>query len=203
MTSDNDFDLNTEKAELRVVQAAIRKAASVDAALTAANMANAADDICTSFGLKRGDVIAGYWPIKTEIDPRPVMLALAKRGMTTALPRTPAPAAALTFHQWRDGDDLVGGLYGTSEPKPDAPICTPTLLLVPMLAFDDDGFRLGYGGGFYDRSLAVLKQSGNRVFALGIAYDSQRVDELPLAPHDVKLDGVLTGSGLFLPQKDT
>ncbi|MCE2517479.1 MAG: 5-formyltetrahydrofolate cyclo-ligase [Alphaproteobacteria bacterium] len=194
-------DLDDQKAELRKVQTAIRKAASVDAGAVAAAMADCAADIRIAFGLADGDIVAGYWPIKTELDPRPLMAALTAGGMAGALPATPTPGEPLVFHRWQEGDEVIAGLYGTSEPRSDAPVCAPTLVLVPMLAFDDDGFRLGYGGGFYDRSLAQLRDAGHTVHALGIAYDSQWVAEVPIGPHDARLDGVLTGSGLFLPQE--
>lgn len=195
-------ELDAEKAELRRVQTTIRKAASVDADHVAKAMADCADDIIAAFDLTPQDVAAGYWPIKTEIDPRPLLERLGAKGLNTALPATPKPGQPLVFHHWKAGDEVIEGLYGTSEPKPDAPICYPSLILVPMLAFDDDGYRLGYGGGFYDRSLEVLRGRGGNVYALGIAYDSQRVDMVPIGPYDAQLDGVLTGSGLYVTQKE-
>ena len=201
MASNVQIDLDEEKAELRLVQTAIRNAASIDADAVAQLMAEQATDIRDAFHLKDGAIVAGYWPIKTELDPRPLMTALRGIGLNTSLPATPTPGAPLIFHEWQDGDDVIAGMYGTSEPVSSAPVCYPELLLVPMLAFDDEGFRLGYGGGFYDRSLEELRAMGGAVYALGIAYDAQRVDEVPIGAHDAQLDGVLTGSGLFLPQK--
>ena len=94
----------------------------------------------------------------------------------------------LVFRAWKPGDALVAAAFGTRVPSDDAPVLTPELLLVPMLAFDDRGYRLGYGGGFYDRSLAGLKSP----IAVGCAYDAQRVDDLPVDDHDRRLDWIVT-----------
>ena len=197
--SSQDQDLDQIKASLRKAQAKIRAEQSSIAVETAQAIAAEADAIITSFGLDGDDIIAGYWPIKTEIDPRPLMAVMAGKGLSTALPATPKPEMPLIFHHWQDGDAMIDGLYGTSEPHPDAPICAPSVLLVPLLAFDDAGYRLGYGGGFYDRSLAELRQKHDRVLAIGIAYDAQRVDRVPIGPYDAQLDGILTQTGLKRP----
>ena len=199
MSSSSSADLDQTKAALRKTQAKCRADQSHKAEETAALMAAEAAEIITAFDLTPGDIIAGYWPIKTEIDPRPLMAALANLGMATALPATPKPETPLIFHRWSEGDDVIAGLYGTSEPHPDAPVCYPQVLLVPLLAFDEAGYRLGYGGGFYDRSLAALRARGGRVMAMGIAYDAMQVAAVPIGPHDAKLDGILTESGLKRP----
>ena len=139
--------------------------------------------------------VAGYVPIRSEIDPMPLLEACAKAGCATCLPTTPKPGEALIFRAWQIGAPLVAGLYGTSEPPQDAPIRTPNLLLVPLLAFDRAGYRLGYGGGFYDRSLAGLRPRG--VVAIGIAYAGQEIPQVPRESHDAPLDGILTESGFL------
>jgi 5-formyltetrahydrofolate cyclo-ligase len=187
---------------LRSVQLARRKTASDDSSEAAAAIRRRKNEVMDAFSLKDGDTVAGYWPIRDELDPRPLMAALAENGLMTALPTTPMAGKPLIFRHWQEGKPLIAGLYGTSEPPPEAPICTPKLLLIPMLAFDDKGFRLGYGGGFYDRSLASLRQNGAEIHALGLAYDSQRVAAIPTGPHDARLDGVLTVTGLYLMPKD-
>ena len=200
MTLNPDQDLDQQKAALRKAQSLIRKEASIHANQTASSMADRADEIITRLALGAQDIVAGYWPIKTEIDPRPLMARLSERGIVTALPATPQPGMPLVFHQWKEGDVMVDGLYGTSEPSSDAPICYPTVLLVPLLAFDDDFYRLGYGGGFYDRSLAALRARGGRIMAVGIAYDAQQTNHVPIGPYDARLEGVLTETGLKMPE---
>lgn len=141
-------------------------------------------------------VIAAYLPIRSELSPLPLVGALAAIGMTTAMPVTPAPGNPLSFRAWGLGETLAEGPYNTKQPPPELPEVTPDVILAPMLAFDDAGWRLGYGGGFYDRTLAGLRAAGRRVVALGIAYDGQQVDSVPTGAYDMRLDGVLTPSGL-------
>ena len=192
--------LDDEKAALRKQQAILRKDASAAHDDVVALLAGYADPLMKALALEDGDIVAGFWPIKSELDPRPLMAALVRCGMHSALPSTPQAGQPLIFHAWQDGDAVISGLYGTSEPAPTAPVVIPRLILVPMLAFDDAGFRLGYGGGFYDRTLAKIRAEGHHVQCVGIAYDSQHVDHVPVGDYDAQLDGVLTESGLHLPQ---
>ena len=191
--------LDAMKADLRSVQAAIRKEASKDHDVVSAKLATYAADLKDAFALTDQDIVAGFWPIKSELDPRPLMAAMTALGLKTSLPATPKPGKPLIFHAWNDDDPVIEGLYGTSEPEADAPVIIPALVLVPMLAFDADGYRLGYGGGFYDRTLTKLRSEGHIVHCIGVAYDIQLVDEVPIGEFDAKLDGVLTESGLLLP----
>ena len=144
----------------------------------------------------RAAIVAAYMPIRSELSPLPLVERLAARGIVTAMPETPAPGNALVFRRWAPGDDLVDGPYGTSQPSTGAPVVVPTVILAPMLAFDPACWRLGYGGGFYDRTLAGLRDDGHAVTAIGIAFDGQLVDKVPVGPFDVPLDAVLTPSGL-------
>ena len=153
--------LDAMKADLRKVQTAIRKAASKDHDAVTAQLATYAADLKAAFDLGEGDIVAGFWPIKSELDPRPLMAALTDLGLGSSLPATPKPGEPLIFHQWQNGDPIVEGLYGTSEPEATAPLVLPKIIFVPMLAFDADGYRLGYGGGFYDRTLAKLRGDGH------------------------------------------
>ena len=141
-------------------------------------------------------IVAAYMPILSELSPLPLVLALVAQGIVTAMPETPAPGCPLVFRRWTPGDDLVNGPYDTRQPSPAAPIVKPEVILAPMLAFDSDCWRLGYGGGFYDRTLAGLRAAGHNVTAIGIAFDGQLVDKVPVGPFDVALDAVLTPSGL-------
>ncbi|SEH54226.1 5-formyltetrahydrofolate cyclo-ligase [Magnetospirillum fulvum] len=143
-----------------------------------------------------GSVIGGYWPLPGELDPRPLMEALAARGAALALPEVTAPDAPLAFRGWSPGDRLEPGPHGTAHPTPAAPRLIPTLLLVPLLAFDAKGFRLGFGGGYYDRTLDALRR-GDGVVAVGLAFAAQQSPALPSEPWDQPLDMILTEEGLL------
>ncbi len=136
------------------------------------------------------ETVAGYFPLGSEIDPRRLMAHLADAGASLALPRVVA-GAPLSFHHWRPSDRLEKSGFGVAEPLADAPVCRPGLVLVPMLAFDTKGGRMGYGQGHYDRTLSVLRADPN-VFALGLAFEAQKVADLPVEDHDQTLDGILT-----------
>ncbi len=141
-----------------------------------------------------GSVIAGFWPLAGEIDIRPLLLALAGRGHPVVLPVTPARRNPLSFQRWRPGDMLIRERFGTVRPTGEP--MAPDLLLVPLLAFDGEGRRLGYGGGFYDRTLAGLPGRT----AIGCAFAAQRVDCVAADVHDVPLQAVATERGLMLPK---
>jgi len=140
-----------------------------------------------------GCPVSAYWPMGTEIDPRPLIEALFGRGHTIGLPVTVGRGTALVFRSWVPGLALVSGGFGTQIPGPAQPALVPEVLLVPLLAFDRCGFRLGYGGGFYDRTLAALRAAGP-VRALGLAYAGQEVTKVPRDTHDQGLDWIVTES---------
>jgi 5-formyltetrahydrofolate cyclo-ligase len=142
-----------------------------------------------------GAIIAGYWPMGDEMDPRPLMLALASRGHAIALPVTPLSGQPLAFRAWAPGGALRPGPMGTSEPAEGA-LVNPDWLLVPLLAFDRAGRRLGYGGGYYDRTLAALSGA----VALGIGYAAQELDEVPAGPEDAPLAAIATEAGLVIAE---
>ncbi len=136
-------------------------------------------------------VVAGYWPMAGEADVRPLLEALARRGCPVVLPAVVAKDQPLLFRRWHPGMPLEAGRHGTFHPPPHSPALRPDLLLMPLLAFDRRGGRLGYGGGYYDRTLAALR--GERpATAVGIAYAAQEMDALPHEPHDQRLDWVVT-----------
>ena len=179
---------------------ALRKQASMARKQAFDAMPDAADRIA-SFASHLHDrfspsIIAAYWPIRTEIDPIPLLHALSQQGAKTCLPSTPQEGLPLTFHEWRDGDALIDGPYNTKEPQPKAPIIIPDMILAPLLAYDAQYWRLGYGGGFYDRTLAKLEQLGHQVKVIGIAFDESEVEMVPIGAYDKQLDGILTPSGL-------
>lgn len=141
-----------------------------------------------------GAVVSGFWPMGAEIDIRPLLHALHGRGHPIALPVTPRRGTPLSFRRWRPGDQLARGPLGTSQPLPEAEPLTPDWLLVPLLAFDRAGRRLGYGGGYYDRTLAALPGAT----AIGCAYAVQELDEVPTGPEDMPLRAVATEAGVII-----
>jgi len=154
-------------------------------------------DVRNGVGSKEG-YVAAYIPIHSEIDTWPLMRALVDAGHSLALPCIKRKAHPLEFRKFTLGDKLRRGAFGTREPMRDAPIVTPNIVLLPLLAYGRDGYRLGYGGGFYDRTLALLRQNkanDREIFACGVAYSGQEVPTLPTDQYDEKLDGVLTETG--------
>jgi 5-formyltetrahydrofolate cyclo-ligase len=141
----------------------------------------------------KGAIIAGYWPMGDEMDPRPLMLALASRGHPLALPITPPRGQPLAFRAWAPGAALRPGPMGTSESVAGEAI-RPDVLLVPLLAFDRAGRRLGYGGGYYDRTLAALPGAK----AIGIAYAGQEMPEVPAGPQDMRLPLIATEDSVII-----
>jgi len=143
-----------------------------------------------------GTVVAGYSPIRSEIDPAPLMQELAARGMRLALPVITARDSPLGFRLWAANDKLLRGPLGILEPSPDAAEIVPDIVLVPLAAFDRLGHRIGYGAGHYDRTLARLRDS-KKIIAIGLAFAAQEIETIPALPHDVALDYVLTETQLF------
>jgi len=133
-----------------------------------------------------GAVVSGFWPLDGEIDIRPLLHALHARGHPIVLPVTPKRGLPLSFRLWQPGDPLVAERFGTMRPTGDER--SPEFLLVPLLAFDRRGGRLGYGAGYYDRTLPLLSP----LHALGCAFAAQEVPEVPMGPHDVRLNAVAT-----------
>ena len=141
-------------------------------------------------------VVAGHWPLAGELDPRPAMRRLGASGHALALPRMRGAGEPLAFHVWREGDALIRAAFGVMEPDPSRPQVEPDLLLVPLLAFDAGGRRLGWGKGYYDRTLARLRTRRPEVLAIGVAFAAQQVDQVPAGPADQALDLVVTELGL-------
>jgi 5-formyltetrahydrofolate cyclo-ligase len=148
------------------------------------------------FDIPHGVIVAGYSPIRSEIDPAPLMRKLEARGARLALPVIVARDAPLTFRAWSPGDELVRGPLGILEPQPEAAPIIPELLLVPLAAFDRSGHRIGYGAGHYDRTFAQLREL-KAITAVGVAFGLQEISAVPMQPHDVALDYVLTETQSF------
>jgi len=139
--------------------------------------------------------VAGYLPMRTEADPLPALVA---HPGPLAMPVVTARGAPLAFRGWRPGEAVIAGSLGAPAPANGAPI-VPRVLVVPLLAFDARGFRLGYGGGFYDRTLAALRAAGPCV-AIGFGFAAQQVDAVPTGPHDAALDLIVTEAGVLDPK---
>ncbi|OEJ68676.1 5-formyltetrahydrofolate cyclo-ligase [Magnetovibrio blakemorei] len=136
-------------------------------------------------------IMAGYWPMASEMDVRPALVALDRIGVLVTLPEVVAQDRSLRFRAWRPDEPLVEGSHGTYHPLTDAPLMRPDIVLVPLLAFDRRGFRLGWGGGYYDRTLERLRKTGTCT-AIGVAYSAQEVDEVPTDSYDQRLDWIIT-----------
>nr|WP_245419670.1 5-formyltetrahydrofolate cyclo-ligase [Phyllobacterium salinisoli] len=142
-----------------------------------------------------GAVVSGFWPIRSEIDPRPLLSVLRKRGARLCLPVV-QNRETIIFREYLDETAMVDTGFGTIGPSPEARLLDPELMLVPLAAFDVRGGRLGYGAGHYDRALARLAEKGRHPLLIGLAFDCQEVAEVPDEPHDLRLAQILTESGL-------
>ncbi|MGY8985416.1 MAG: 5-formyltetrahydrofolate cyclo-ligase [Sphingomonadales bacterium] len=143
--------------------------------------------------------IGGFLPIGTEVDLRFVLADLGRRGYCIALPKVIKAEYPLEFRCWEEGDPLEEGGYGTLAPLKDASKVNPKILLVPLLAFDKEGYRLGYGGGYYDRTIDHLRKKGG-VTTIGVAYSGQLVVKVPKGDFDQALDMVVTEKGVWVPK---
>jgi 5-formyltetrahydrofolate cyclo-ligase len=141
--------------------------------------------------IKAGSVVSGYSPIKSEISPLPLLRLAADAGAQLALPVVQGRGTPLIMRAWSFGETLGSGVWGIREPKPEAPEVFPDVLIVPILAFDRAGYRLGYGAGYYDMTIARLRGM-KPVTAVGIAFAAQEIAKLPKTPRDARLDLVLT-----------
>ena len=185
--------LENQKATLRATALAARDA------LSSEHRAAAAQAIAVRglpIEIMPGAVVAGYSPIRSEIDPTPLMRKLAAQGVQLALPAIIAGDQPLKFRAWSPSDRLRRGRLGILEPAPDAAEIIPDILLVPLAAFDRLGHRIGYGAGHYDRTLAQLRKL-KAITAIGVAFAAQEVEAVPALLHDVALDYVLTETQLL------
>jgi len=176
------------KAILRLRMAAERRAAAAarpDAGRHAARV------FFDHVPIPEGATVALYHPMKDELDTRPLAAALIERGFRIALPVTPKKRGPLTFRAFRDGDPLDADRYGVMTPADEAPEVRPMLIVTPLLAFTRDGRRLGYGGGYYDRTLAALREKGD-VLAVGYAFAAQEVETMPFGDGDQRIDLIVT-----------
>lgn len=145
-------------------------------------------------GLNSSAIVSGFAAIRDEIDPAALMTWLKAEGFGLALPVMQGKGKPLLMRSWAPGDAMAPAAWGISEPLDDKPAVDPDVVLVPLLAFDSRGYRLGYGGGFYDRTLQRLRKL-KPIIAVGLAYDEQKVDAVPAESYDERLDWVLTPTG--------
>jgi 5-formyltetrahydrofolate cyclo-ligase len=186
------------KAQLRLVAAERRDALEIDDRLEWDQQI--ADQVLGLDLLAAADgAVAGYWPMRSEADPRPIMVALRDRGVALGLPAMVRPAdgaAQIAFRNWTPWEPIVPGGFGTLVPPEDQPVMQPAVLLVPLLAFDSRCRRIGYGKGHYDRAITKLRAQGP-LLAIGIAYAAQQVDAVPIEAHDQHLDAIVTEAGVL------
>ncbi|THV21653.1 5-formyltetrahydrofolate cyclo-ligase [Peteryoungia ipomoeae] len=188
MTDNRQF-----KARIRTERLALRDAMpSEDRLEFSLRMAELAGDLIV---LQPGEVVSGFMPIRSEADIRPLMARLRARGARLCLPVV-LNRETIVFRELLQSAVLVNTGFGTLGPGPDAAVLDPDLLLVPLSAFDGAGNRIGYGAGHYDRAIARLREKGRHPRLIGIAFDCQEVAEVPAEAHDVRLEAVLTESGL-------
>ena len=182
--------LAVQKAEARRAAFAARRVAFQ------AGQGQAAELLADFLGDRQGRVLAGYMPMRTEIDP---LAAMAAHPGPVCVPVILGPGMPLRFREWSPGCPMVAGDFGALIPAEGAWL-EPEVLIVPLLAFDRRGYRLGYGGGFYDRTLERLRARG-ATLALGFAFAAQEVEAVPIEPTDQRLDVLLTETGLIPLQR--
>jgi 5-formyltetrahydrofolate cyclo-ligase len=155
---------------------------------------------CTHFTAGVDKIVAGYLPIGSEADVKPLLIKLNQLGCTCLLPVVIAAHEELTFREWQPRDSLILSNIGVLEPAAHQPTGKPNILLVPLLAFDMQGNRLGYGGGYYDRTLKLLRSKAQdkdqKLEVIGVCYAGQKVERVPHDEFDQRIDWVITEEGL-------
>jgi 5-formyltetrahydrofolate cyclo-ligase len=186
-----DADIEEAKAALRERAHAQRQSAAKAAGGEAA--ATAVEHFFEGVALHPDDVVAAYWPIRDELDCRPILARLMDNGQRVCLPAVLGDEQPLQLRLWEQDAPLYPSGFGTLAPIETAPVLAPNIIIVPLLAFDAFGTRLGYGKGHYDRTIAAI---GRRPRVIGFAYAGQEMERLPRALHDVPLDMVVTEQGV-------
>lgn len=187
-------DLRTAKDAARAKARAVRDAIADPALRDSAALA-VRDRLLEAVELPDG-AVAGYWPFGSELDVRPILLHCHAIGRTVALPVSGPRGQALAFRDWDPSRPLAAGRYGIAEPGADRPAVAPAVVLVPLLGFDRAGHRLGYGAGYYDRTLVALRAAGP-VLAVGVAFAAQEMEAVPRDGHDQPLDWIVTERAAF------
>ncbi len=159
-------------------------------------------DCAPCLDITPGMVVSGYWPMRSEVDVRPLMSALAGRRARLCLPAI-LDKQTIVFRQFHQSADMIDMGFGTFGPGPEAVELDPDLMLIPLAAFDRRGHRIGYGAGYYDRAIGRMKTAGREPRLIGIAFDCQEVDRVPDQDHDIALPEILTESGLRRFRQDS
>ncbi len=144
----------------------------------------------------KGKIVSGFLPIGSEIDVRPLLKMCLNAGAEICLPCVEKNNAPLLFRKWREGDVLVSEIFGTKAPHHNAQELIPDIVVTPMLAFDTQGYRMGYGGGFYDRTFAHFKKIKD-IQAIGVALDIQKIDTVPTGDYDIALNKIITETKVY------
>ena len=181
-------DIQNEKARLRAEALARRDALPADERAAAAEVIAARG---LPLEVAPGMIVAGFMPMRTEINPLPLMRKLAAVGAKLALPAIAGRGKPLIMRAYAFGDDLARGQWGIREPKPEAGDVAPDILIVPLACFDRQGHRIGYGAGYYDMTINALRAK-KPTAAVGIAFAAQEISRVPTTPRDARLDFVLT-----------
>ncbi|WP_137153080.1 5-formyltetrahydrofolate cyclo-ligase [Devosia sp. FKR38] len=186
-----DETIEKAKAALRTTAHANR------AALSAEERAESAKRVTRHFfdrlTLAPTDVVAAYWRIRDELDCQAILIGLMDSNRTVVLPVVMGPDQPLDLRVWEQGASLYEAGFGTLAPSELAPRREPDVVLMPLLGFDKHGTRLGYGGGYYDRTLAAMHKTPRLI---GLAFAAQELDHIPREPHDVPLDAIITEAGV-------
>lgn len=189
----DDRTLPIDKKALR--QAALGRRDALDAQWRIEASLVMAETARRAIAVEPGTVVSGFWPIRSEVDVRPMMFALMEAGARLCLPAI-VDKETIVFRELVRGAPLVDMGFGTAGPGEEAAVLDPQVMLVPLAAFDRRGHRIGYGAGFYDRAIARLAERGFSPRLVGIAFDCQEVERVPDEAHDVVIAEILTESGL-------
>jgi 5-formyltetrahydrofolate cyclo-ligase len=187
----NAESIEEAKAALRLKARAAR--ATIGAAIRTDASAEATRHFLNGIALRADEIVAAYWPIRDELDVKPLLGQLMDLGQPVCLPVVRGEEAPLDMRLWEQGTPLYPSGLGTLAPAEDAPRVEPDVVIVPLLGFDAVGTRLGYGGGYYDRTLVVFRRPARLV---GFAFAAQELPSVPRAPHDRPLDSIVTERGV-------
>jgi len=183
-----DTTVSNQKADLRTAALAKR-----DAMPVAERQAGAEAIAARAFpvNIAPGLIVSGFMPMKSEINPLPLLHKAADQGAHLALPAIDKRGKPLIMRAWKFGDPFKAGQWGIREPVPEAPVVEPDILIVPLACFDRAGHRIGYGAGYYDMTINALRAK-KKVIAIGIAFAVQEIPVVPATERDERLDLVLT-----------
>ncbi len=182
-----------EEAKAALREQARQQRAALGSALRSEAVTQAAEHFFADVEIGEGQIVAAYWPIRDEIDCKPVLARLMDSFQPVCLPVITGDDTPLQFRRWALGAALYEAGFGTLAPPDDAPVVEPDVIIIPLLGFDRAGTRLGYGKGHYDRTIAVMHK---KPVLIGYAFAAQELDSIPADDHDVPLDYLVTETGV-------